>query len=465
MEQFSIECERIKNPKLLGEAFALIDIHDTIQVASPEALAAGLAVGQPLSAAKILCRSLIHLPYDLSAYMKAAASVWDDYAVESSYVEPVTPEVCYIELTGRDQPARIKALMAQVSTCIGLPVQAGLAHSRFVSEQAARLSDGIDPITIQAGQEIIGTAHCFLENVISLDRKTIDRFHKLGITTLGNLVDIGIGKLPKALQPTATLLLRRGQGLDSPPIRPMWPPRHEAYRVVFEDEVENTERLEEALRRAAEAIALRLGGGFIFARRLALTLRYDDTSSVVENEEAANPLANVDALFRGGLRLMERMKITRPVTELLLEAHHIAAPGSVQLSLIEGDGASCLLPYERTARLQGVLHFLRDKYGVGAIIPMQNLSTVQRIGLWAYPLGHVSNESVDVICGSDRTPQIISRKQSRQRVMAVQDHWTESSWKWGEFSEYEVYRVLTESQALLELHRYGMAWRLASVAD
>src|SRR4051794_40565869 len=91
--QFGIAVECARRTHLFGSSVALIN-DTTILVASSEAEARGVRTGQTISAARSLCPDIALLPYDLNAYEEAARLLWDVLAIESSIVEPVSPELC-----------------------------------------------------------------------------------------------------------------------------------------------------------------------------------------------------------------------------------------------------------------------------------------------------------------------------------------------------------------------------------
>src|SRR5436190_10169620 len=100
MPQAGIAVERNRFTHLWGEPVALVDDTGLVAALSDEAASTGIKIGQAASGAKAFCPNLVTLPYDLEAYSHASECIWNLFAIESSFVEPVTPELCYVELTG-----------------------------------------------------------------------------------------------------------------------------------------------------------------------------------------------------------------------------------------------------------------------------------------------------------------------------------------------------------------------------
>jgi len=89
MPQIAIATERIRALALWGRPLALVGGSELLVCVSEEAMLAGVQVGQAAAGARTLCRSLVVLPYDRSAYEQAAQVVWEALAVDSAGVEPV----------------------------------------------------------------------------------------------------------------------------------------------------------------------------------------------------------------------------------------------------------------------------------------------------------------------------------------------------------------------------------------
>src|SRR5437773_107322 len=114
MPQIGIAVERGRLTHLWGESVALASPDDVLLAVSDETAPLGISVGQTAAGARSLSSKLIVLPYDRPAYEEAAEAVWDLFAIESSVVEPVSPEQCFVEMSGPDVPGRTERLAQAV---------------------------------------------------------------------------------------------------------------------------------------------------------------------------------------------------------------------------------------------------------------------------------------------------------------------------------------------------------------
>ncbi len=462
LEQFGIAVERTRLPHLWGEPVALLADSGALAAVSDEALPYGIRPGQSASGARALCPSLAVLPYDRCAYELAAQPLWDLFAIESSVVEPASPELCYVELTGREVLPRVRWLAEELARTVRVPVKIGLGRTKFVARQAA-LKSGETPLRIPLGGEAAFLAALPLERVPGLDQKRREQLERLGVHTLGDVTRLPPRHLRRQMKEVGYLLERLAVGEDGDRVRPLWPPRHLEHRIAWEDETDDAAQVREALRLAAEALSGRLGAEY--ARALTLRVTLADQSVLQETERLSLPLHAASCLHGAALRLLGRMRIDRPLIELCLQASDLGTGSGLQRALLDENRFGEGLPHERQERLESTLAYLRRRFGPGAVLHASLLRQAKRIGLWTYTLGHLLNEPITVATDRRGKPVRYWRRGRAREVKRIQNSWRETQWSWGSVSEWTVYRVETEPCGLSELHRLGVRWTLGGIAD
>jgi DNA polymerase-4 len=470
IEQFGIACERARLPQLEREPLALAGDDGLLAVVASEAARFGVRSGQTSSSARALCGGLLVLPYDRPAYEEAARFLWDLYAVESSVVEPASPELCYVELSGRDIAERVSLLASAVSTRVATPVRVGVGSSKFIARQAA-MSHGEEIVSVPCGREAAFLAPVSLDSVpdgFGLDRKTRQRLDRLGVRTFGDILKLSPVQLRRLGRDLGPLLHRFAHGLDGDRVRPLWPPRSIERVVVFEDETCDLPTVQDALRQAAEEIAGELARGREFCRTVTLTLGFSDRTYRQEQERLITPEVGCSGLLRAALRLLQRLRVDRPVVEVSLRASDIGIGSGVQLALIDANAHALGLPHERRARLDATLAFLRKRYPHSAPVLCSLLRQAKRVHLWTYPLGHALALPVEVYTDREGEPVryrgLRHRRAYEREVRRILSRWKESEWYGGPV-EKSVWRVEAEENGVCDLQQLGVEWRLSAVAD
>jgi DNA polymerase-4 len=471
LPQFGIAVERSRLTHLWGEPVTIAREDNTLQVVSDEAADLGLRPGMTVSSARALCPTLTVLPYDRPAYEQAAELIWNVLAVESSVVEPASPEVCFVELRGPDALERATLLATAISRRVRVPLLVGLAKTKFLAHNAALRSGGRGVLAVPMAEGAAFVSSLSIDDVPQLDLPTRKRLQRLGVRTLGDVLALPPADLRRQFRDVGHLLRRLAAGEDGDRVRPAWPPRGVEERFDFEEEVCDTATVHHALREGGERIAAALGRQREFCRALALTVALADGSSQRQEESLSLPLDDARGLFTAALRLLGRMRIEQPLLGLTLKASRLGSGSGVQLALLDENAHGHGLPHERRAALDATIAYLRKRYGVGCILTLAMLAQARRAGLWTYALTHTLNEPVRVATDAHGMPVRCWRPGGRGRPAGVlefkriQNLWKETKWFWGASATTTVFRVEADPDGLYELHRLGVEWRLGAVAD
>ncbi len=455
-----------------GEPLVIASADGVIQAVSEEASAYGVRCGQSATSARALCRGLIVLPYDKAEYEQAAEALWDVLAVESSVVQPASPEICYVEMTGPGVLGRTQALASGIAQASSMAVHVGLGSTKLVARRAAfarKFSGFVEDVPLGYEQEFL--AKTKLGESGSVDSKLVKELGKLGVETFGDLGQIPKPELERKFRRFAYRLSRLLVGEDDDPVRAIWPPPKIECCYVFEDETSLTDTIHASLKTCCERIAADLLSSLRYCRTLSLTVQMNDSSYIRESESLTMPSHDCAMLLRGALRLLKRLHLDRPILDVRLAASDLDGGSGVQLALLDDNDSARNLPHERKHSLEATLRHLRRKHGYSIVMPGSLLIHARRVGFWTHYLAKLKNEKVSVAVNSKGEPVRYKRLGRRGRVemfdvRRVIDRWKESSWSHGTVMEAQAFRVTTEPDGTYELCRIGEGeWRLRGIGD
>ncbi|BDI32597.1 hypothetical protein CCAX7_46480 [Capsulimonas corticalis] len=479
-----VACERARLPHLIDQPFILASDDGIVKCASPEARAQGIRRGLNTTTAVALCEHLIVLPYDQSAYTEAAETIWDVIAVETSSVEPIDAELCYAEFDGPAVIERINALAASIAQRLEIPIAVGVGATKLVARAAAQRSQPQTAdsyvVAVGPGDEAQALTPLPLAFLDAIDAKLHQRLTKLGITTIGALHAIPPGELERQVKDPLALRLRRlAVGLDSSPVRRLWPQATIEQDYIFDDEVRQEQAILQALQKCSADMAAKLRACGKYCRALALTVQLADGAYVQEKEYLYSPTHDTVTVFRIAGRLLNRLRIRQAIQQVRLTASGIDAGGAVQLTLLNPMNGQDSFPHERQISLNAELCTLRRRYGPTSVISAALLQQSHAIHLWTYALTKRHNERVRVITDPNGSPircfrnlgyRQGARHETQQggnqiEIWRVTDRWRAAAWSWGKIVETDAYRVMTSTHGAYELQRIGDEWRLRGIAD
>lgn len=465
IDQIGIACERVRLNALWGEPFALSLPDNTLCVVSDEAASRGVRAGLTASSARALCPALVVLPYDKEAYCQALHCVWDLQAIESSFVEPVSPEICYMAFSGPDILARARQLASHVAAHVRIPVRVGMGKTKLVAYQAALQSDSAHISTVEGGSEALFLAAVPLQSLEQLPPPLKVRLERLGVRTLGDILRLPSREMRLQFKQSEHLLRRLAVGEDGDPVRPLWPPRTLTFDYAFEDPVEDEQSVLWVLHRGAEKLSGKLLMQKEYCRLLEITIRFDDGTEIEQEERLSQAAHDAEAINRAAVRILRRLRIEQPVASIEMRAGDLGIGSGVQLALLDENDQGVGLPDERRARLEAALRTVRRRHGFGSVMTLSLLHQARRIHLWTYALTRLTSESVQVATDGEGLPVRYRRGGKIYSVRRIQNRWKETDWFWDSLIEKTAYRIETDPSGFYELYRIGMEWRLGGTAD
>jgi nucleotidyltransferase/DNA polymerase involved in DNA repair len=513
LPDFGLACERKRLPELRTQPLALTTSEGLIRAASAEAAEKGVRPGMAAAAARIFCEELILRPYDLPFYTEMAEAVWNRIALDSSFVEPVSPEVCFAVFSGPGIMERLHTSVRDLHLIAETTVHTGMARSRFTAQVAASCDSGDSPVVVPSGGEMDFLAACPLRTIAHfkmggsasrtiLNEVEMERLDRLGVRTLGDVLAVDERDLHRLFREKGFLLRRLAQGLDREPVHALWPPKIIEHALRLDEGIADEMMMEAAMRICAEKISGALKQEGRQCRRLTLLLRREDGRFGSSTEMLRRPEDQASSIFRAARRLYSQhiaeVQSDAPLddirfVEVAIRASAIGLYSGVQPALLDDNEFLRGLPHERQERLDAAIHQVCRRFGADRVAPAsRSLSRPRPFQLWTYPLTRRLDETIEVITDPQGNPVRYARRGQWWDVRHIQNRWSEAEWRTGRVEERMVFRVeaapdgrsryrayqppprsmrmsVQDSVAvpvgLSELQRCGDQWRLTAIAD
>jgi protein ImuB len=367
----------------------------------------GVRTGQTVAEARALLASLVVRGITQQAIKKALGSVAEVALAfgTTASIEPsdeTTPcDTVHIDLSGTAHLSggdeMTLAEMASRVRELGHRVRVAIAEGPRLSRAAAAYGSATEAI-VQSGQAKQMMAPLPLD-VLPLCRDRIVWLNRLGLWTVGDLIELPIETLPSRLGDRWQLALELAQGRDEAPLIAYEPPRKPTEDIRWEDPVSSVEPLLFALHGMVSRLSARLEGRGEAARGIELFAPYDASMARLRGVDVGrepglffridlpSPLAHKSDLFRVLKSKLEHSQLGAPVTGLVISVAELVRAPKMQLSL-DGDASEEADPRKVAVLLAELSAEIgKDNVGVLAIVPVHRPETRTKL----VPLQDVSS--------------------------------------------------------------------------
>ena len=194
LDAFFVSVEQAENPELKGKPVVVggrPDQRGVVASASYEARAFGLRAGMPLTTASRLCPQAIFIQGSFPKYQGASQRFMAILADFSPYLEPVSLDEAYLDVTGFESlygsiHQMAVAIKKRIRDELGLFASIGIASCKVVAKVASELSKPDGLIEVAMGQECSFLSPLPITRLPGIGKKTERILNGLGINTIVN---------------------------------------------------------------------------------------------------------------------------------------------------------------------------------------------------------------------------------------------------------------------------------------
>jgi DNA polymerase IV len=380
MDSFYASVELLRRPELRGRPVVVGGSGDrgVVAAASYEARAFGIHSAMPSSRARRLCPHAVFLPGDHRHYAEVSERVMGIFRSMTPLVEPLSLDEAFLDVTGArrlhgDGPRIARSIRAAVLDQEGLTCSVGVAPTKLLAKlgsQAAKPRarlEGTDPgpgvVVVEPGGELAFLHPLPVQALWGVGPKTLEKMHRLGITTVGDLARTGRAALVASLGDAAgTHLHLLAQGHDPRPVEPHQRAKSIGHEETFARDHHRHETLHRELVRQCDAVASRLRAAGVSGRTVTLKVRFHDFRTITRSVTPGAPLDTAHALLEATDALLARVDPGPGVRLLGVHVSGLAEGAARQLSLEDLAGGSW-------DDASSAVDEIRARFGADAIVP------------------------------------------------------------------------------------------------
>jgi len=369
LDAFFVSVEQALKPALKGKPMVVggrPDRRGVVASASYEARKFGLHAGMPLTTASRLCPQAIFVEGSFPKYRDASQKFMAILADFSPYLEPVSLDEAYLDVTGFESihgsiRQMAVAIKQRVKDELGLPASVGIASGKVIAKVASELSKPDGLLEVALGEERSFLAPLAITKLPGIGKKTKRVLNNLGINTIGQLATTPLDVLKSHLGTVGELIHRHANGLDDRKVVPPSPTKSISRETTFGQDTKDRSLLEATLRYLSERVGAELRQREKQARCVTLKLRYADFTTITRRRTLGESSNSDQIIFNTGLKLLNRARAQekQPIRLVGIGISSLVEPGR-QLGMLDSSA-------RRMEQLNKAIDHIRNKYGFTAI--------------------------------------------------------------------------------------------------
>ncbi len=364
LDAFYASVEQRDDPRLRGRP--VIVGAGVVLAASYEAKAFGVRTAMGGTEARRLCPRAIVVPPRMSAYSEASKAVFSVFERTSPLVEGLSIDEAFLDVRGLERisgsPLEIALrLRRDVREHVGLPITVGIARTKFLAKVASGLAKPDGLIVVPPDGELRFLHRLPVQRLWGVGRVTAAKLHGRGITTVGQVAQIGEGVLISMLGAASGRHLNAlAHNRDPRPVQARRRRRSIGAQRALGRRRRSIDEMSADLLGLVDRVARRLRAARRLCRTVVLRMRFEDYSRATRSHTLAEAtdqtqmiVATATALLIASMPIIER----RGLTLIGIALANLTDHRAVQL----------VLPFGRSRDLDAAIDTVRERFGTAAL--------------------------------------------------------------------------------------------------
>ena len=321
LDAFFASVEQLDHPSWRGKPVIVggdPDRRGVVSTASYEARVYGVHSAMASATARRLCPDAIWTRGNFARYHEMSDKVMAILLDESPLLQQVSIDEAFLDVTpGRhtgEHPVRIAERIRMRVAELGITCSIGLGTSKTVAKIASDRDKPNGITVVFPGSERAFLAPLPVRDLSGIGRKSAEKLHVLGITTLGEIAESEEAVLRPIFGTNTTSLIARCRGEDTSEVETERDIKSVSNEMTFSTDLMERTEIEEAVTMLAAKVGRRLRKKGLAGHTATLKMRYDDLSrrtaqkrlaTATSDENVFGPicLALIDELWSPGVHI------------------------------------------------------------------------------------------------------------------------------------------------------------------
>lgn len=368
MDAFFASVELLDHPELRGKPVIIgnPEGRSVVTSATYEARRFGVTAAMPVSKAMRLCPQATVLPPHHERYTEYSRQVMAIFRDATPLVEPLSIDEAFLDVSGARRLLGSPAVVGQhirdrVHRETGLTCSVGAAATKFVAKVASGRAKPDGLLVVPPAQTLAFLHPLPIRALWGVGAKTEESLLRIGLHTVGDVADTPLTTLTRAVgEATGVKLHELAHGRDARSVVTATSEKSIGHEVTFHTDVTDPARVRLELLRLADQVAARLRRAELFAKTVAIKVRFEDFTTVTRSRTLSEP-SNV------GRRLFEEANDLLTALELDGRAVRLIGVRAEQLTGEQDAMAALWDPDEEWREAETTIDSLRARFGGEAV--------------------------------------------------------------------------------------------------
>jgi DNA polymerase IV len=366
VDSFYASVEQRDDPRLRGRP--VIVGAGVVLAASYEAKAYGVRTAMGGAQARRLCPGAVVVKPRMAAYAEASNDVYRVFEDTTPLVEGLSIDEAFLDVRGlrriSGSPTEIAVrLRREVRERVDLPVTVGVARTKFLAKVASGVAKPDGLLVVPPDRELPFLHGLPVERLWGVGAVTADKLHGYGLTTVGQIAELGEETLVSMLgRASGRHLHALAHNRDPRPVQPRRRRRSVGAQCALGRSRRSPDDVDAILLGLVDRVTRRMRAAGRIGRTVTLRLRFDDFSRATRSRTLKEATAETQmiaemsrGLFAAAMPLIERQGLT--------------LVGVAVANLQNDRPIQLTLPFDRRscAALDVAIDEIRNRFGLTAI--------------------------------------------------------------------------------------------------
>lgn len=340
MDAFFAAVEQLDHPEWRGKPVIVggTSQRGVVSTASYEARKFGVHSAMPGFKAKKLCPHGIFVRGNMQRYKEISSQVFEILSEVSDVVQPVSIDEAYLDVTGLFQnPQYIaKYIKRAVYERTGLTISVGISYNKFLAKLASEWNkpDGLFEISQDMVPEVLVPLE--IKKVHGLGKKSVARLNRIGIFTIGDLLQYNKEDLKLFLGSWGEEIYDRIRGIDDRPVCIESERKSIGKETTLKEDTCNKEEIKPYLKDFSMSVSKVMKRKGVEAKTITVKFKTKDFEGHTRSKTLSIAVSRAEEIYDEALRILEQIDLDKEIRLIGLSMSSLVPLEERQTTLFDG---------------------------------------------------------------------------------------------------------------------------------